>query len=312
MFKKNKKLQTERRRPPLKRPYGSAPVFSYHASRSARISNTGRDQGATDEVEAAKVRPVDRRAIWRRTKLTVGATCGAALLLGLTVVVPQPQVQVVGSESERLFLRDQVQYQQAAQQVVRSSLLNRSKLTFDASGAEEKLRQQFPELASVSVTLPLFGWQPSVYVQAFTPSMVLIRPGASIDFVLDQAGRAYVPESIQSLLKKADLPVVTDESGLDIRALQVALPADHVAFIVEVYAQLLTAELEVVGMSLPSAQSELRVRIKDAPYTVRFNLYGSAREGAGRYLAARAYMQSNNQAPRQYVDVRVDGRVFYK
>jgi hypothetical protein len=66
-------------------------------------------------------------------------------------------------------------------------------------------------------------------------------------------------------------------------------------------------------MTLPPATSELDVRVAGQPYFIKFNLQsGDARQQAGTFLATQSHLQSQNIVPSTYIDVRVDGRSYYK
>lgn len=304
MFKKNKqKARSRIRKPTLQsRP---ASVFSYYNS-----SRTERSGDKSTPRDLPK-NPRRSKRLMRKTAGVILFASGAAIVVMLLIVTPQPHIKVLGDKNSQFFLQDNEVYRLAAKQIIASTTFNRNKLTFDASEINGQMRQAFPELSAVNVSLPVIGWEPTVYVQAFSPSVVLID-GNSGDFVLDPEGRAFAPGSLRGNLDKLKIPIVRDQSGLQIEERQIALPSDQVAFITEVYRQLQAKNVEVTGITLPAGHGELEVQVRDKPYLVRFNLYGDAREGAGRYLATVSYLESRGQTPGDYIDVRVDGRVFYK
>lgn len=315
MFRKNKKQSTSQssRRVVTGQPRNAA-VFSYHANRSnRRTENVGRGQPQTAEGDSTKQRAksLSRRSWKQRSITTVIITAGLGVLVSVSIVSPQPHIMVLGDQKQQVFLQKSDVYRTAAQRIIASSPLSRNKLTFDADDISKQMREQFPELAAVTVTLPVIGWEPVVHVQAFTPSVVLIGDGTD-DFVLDSEGRAFAPDSLRATLDKLHIPVVRDQSGLDINEGQRALPSSQVAYIAEVYSQLQAKKLKVVGMTLPAGRGELEVRLDKAPYLIRFNLYGDAREGAGRYLAAKTYLESHGETPKEYIDVRVNNRVYFR
>jgi hypothetical protein len=307
MFRKNKQKPRSRDRQLINTDGRPPAVFSYYKSRRPP---TGDSQAASKET----LRPSPPRRSVRFMRKTTGIlliTATLALVVVSLVVAPQPEIKVLGDKNSQFFLQDPQVYRSAAQQIIASTPLNRNKMTFDASEISSQMRQIFPELSAVSVSLPLMGWEPTVYVQAFSPSLVLIG-GNSGDFVLDPAGRAFAPGSLRGSLDKLKVPIVRDQSGLRIEERQIALPSSQVAFISEIHRQLQAKNVPIVGITLPAGEGELEVQVKNKPYVVRFNLYGDAREGAGRYLAAVSYLESRNQVPNDYIDVRVDGRVFYR
>lgn len=310
MFRKNKQKPRSRDRQLVNTDGRPPTVFSYYKSSRPRLNETQAPPKGKETSQTAAV-PHRAKRFMRKTSSILLVTGGLAVVVAAMVIAPQPQVKVLGDKNSQFFLQDLEIYKSAAQQIISSTPLNRNKLTFDTSEVSAQMRQAFPELSAVSVSLPLVGWEPTVYVQAFSPSLVLMG-GSSGDFVIDPDGRAFAPGSLRGSLDKLKVPIVRDQSGLQIEERQIALPSAQVAFISEVYRQLQAKNIDIAGITLPAGEGELEVQVKDKPYIVRFNLYGDAREGAGRYLATASYLKSRQQEPNDYIDVRVDGRVFYK
>lgn len=313
MFRKNKQKPRSRDRQLVSTDGHPPTVFSYYKSSRPRLNDAQSTppKGKETSSQATAAAPRRARRFMRKTSSILLVTGGLAVVVVSLIIAPQSQVKVLGDKNSQFFLQDLEIYRSAAQQIIASTPLNRNKLTFDASEISAQMRQAFPELSAVSVSLPLVGWEPTVYVQAFSPSLVLMG-GSSGDFVIDPAGRAFAPGSLRGSLDKLKVPIVRDQSGLKIEERQIALPSAQVAFISEVYRQLQAKNVEITGITLPAGEGELEVQIKGKPYLVRFNLYGDAREGAGRYLATASYLESRQKKPNDYIDVRVDGRVFYK
>jgi hypothetical protein len=161
------------------------------------------------------------------------------------------------------------------------------------------------------VTLPLFAKRPIVYLQPDTPALILVAQNGS--FVVDTDGKALLRSDNLPSGNGRDLVKVMDKSGLEVRLGQQALSSSDVDFVRTVAAQLAAAKVEISSMVLPAGTSELDVGIAGQAYFVKFNLQNDdARQQAGTYLAARAKMLSQHVKPAHYVDVRVDGRAYYK
>jgi hypothetical protein len=174
-----------------------------------------------------------------------------------------------------------------------------------------QLQHQFPELESVHVSLPVFGYQPVVHVQAAQPALIMSTTSGS-SYILATSGRALVAPAQAPNVSGLGLPVVTDQSGLPIHAGSIALPGSTVSYITEVTGQLAAAHLTVASLTLPKATSELDVRLDGVAYSVKFNLMGQARVEAGAFLATKAQLEQKHINPASYVDVRVDGRAYFK
>lgn len=215
------------------------------------------------------------------------------------------------SGSSSSFLHDKAVYETAADKLLAGSIWNRNKITVNTSSVSQGMLKQFPELSSVSVTLPLLSKRPIVYIQTAQPALILSAQNGS--FVVDTTGKVLLPSSKLPSGSQLALPLVTDQSGLNASINRQALTSGDVSFIQTVVAQLAARHFTVSLMVLPVGSSELDVHLANQPYIVKFNLEsGDARQQAGTFLATQAKLQSQNVTPAQYVDVRVDGRSYYK
>jgi hypothetical protein len=292
-------------------------VFSYHASRSARPvgGGAGRDlkaqqQEAQNNSAAAARRSKDGSWL-RRGPLLAALVAGTVLLVASTLLDSRPLIVQSGDGRGAIFLRSPAAYSQVADALFGDSVLNRTKLTINTARLAQRLHQQFPELATVAVTLPVFGQRAVVHIEPRTPALIL-SPASGQSYVLDVTGRALVTPAQAPGVGKLNLPVVTDQSGLSITPGRVALPGSTVAFITEVVGQLRAAHVTPSSLTLPKGTSELDIRVNGAPYYVKFNVRGDARVEAGTFLAVKQKLEHDRKTPSTYLDVRVDGRAYYK
>jgi hypothetical protein len=303
MFKKKQPPATTGRR--VTQPTQRGPVFSYANSRSVR-EDTARRSGV-EQPEQPRRLP---KFAWRKRLPSL------ALLLAITVLAvasvqlsSTPKLAVVGDSEGQVFLRDKSTYEQAASTLF-TSFFNRNKLTVDTTAVAAEMRQKFPELTVVSVSLPIVGNQPTVYIQPASPSLILVANSGM--YLLDSNGRALVAANQVTDLKKLQVPVVQDQSGLPVALGKVVLPKNTVRFISEVTEQLRVKKLPITSIALPAGKNEMQVRLKGVGYYVKFNLYGNAREEAGAFLAVKKYTESRGIRPGQYIDVRVENKAYYK
>lgn len=297
------------RRRPIPVEQGQSRVFSYYANRSVNDMNVGRSV----QQEAVPMRhPRGWRALKHRVPLLLSGIIIVVTIVSQLGLSAHPKVIVLSGDGGELFLHDTAVYQQAATKLFAKSLGNRNKLTVDAAGISESLKTQFPELSDVSVTLPILGSQPVVYVQPFDPSFILTA--GSGRFVLDSTGRALADANSLSQLASAHLPSITDQSGLQPRVGSAALPSSNISFIQTVLAQLNAKHFNVQRIVLPPAASEVDMYIGGKQYFVKFNLQDQqgALQQAGAFMAVAHHLESKGEMPSQYIDVRIDGRAYYK
>lgn len=308
LFKRSK-APVGRRRPLRDEPTGPPRAFSYHASRSDEQLNTGRQTARTELQRQAR-----RLRAFRLHKAYVSALLVAVLVLvifSLNLSQHARLVSVAAQTGGNYFLHPLSDYQEAVDAALKSSLLNHNKLTLDADGISQQLKHRFPELAQVSVTTSLFSHTPVVYIQALEPAILLKSQSGT--YLISADGTAIAAASQVHLPHNDRLPTVTDKSGLRLQLHKQTLSSDDVAFIQEVVAQLSARQVKAATLVLPAGGGELDVRPSGLPYIIKFNLQtGDARQQAGTYLAVRAKLSHEGITPSQYIDVRLDGRAYYK
>jgi hypothetical protein len=216
-----------------------------------------------------------------------------------------PKIVVIGKTAvSATYLQSSGTYAAAAHQLLAGSITNRSKLTVDLGGTASKLQQQFPELQTVSLGVPLISSRPIVYIQVAQPSLVL-QTGHG-NYALNSSG--LVLARVQNLPNGVAL--LNDQSGNQPTPGKQYLPSSTVTFVQTVAYQLKSAHITVSTFVLPvSSPYELDVRLEGKPYMVRLNLTTDALTQSG---AAIATINQLSADPASYLDVRVPGRVYYK
>jgi hypothetical protein len=216
------------------------------------------------------------------------------------------------ADGRQLLLRPRETYQEAARDVLASSLANTNKITVDTGKVAHELQEQFPELGHVSVVLPIIGRQPVIHIQTARPALLLASGQAGGVFLLDESGRAIMDAAKVAATVKEKLPVVQDQSGLRVTIGGSALPSNNIDFITEVIGQLAAKKIRISSMVLPLGASELDIRIEGASYMIKFNLRGNAREETGAFLAVKQQLERESKVPSSYIDVRVDNKAYYR
>jgi hypothetical protein len=130
--------------------------------------------------------------------------------------------------------------------------------------------------------------------------------------VVDENGRIIAEARDVESSVRDKLPVLLDESGLTLDRGNYALPQGTVAFVREVSAQLTAQGYKIQSMVLPAEPNEMHVRIEGQSYYVKFELRGEGRVQAGSYSATKEKLEAGKVTPREYIDVRVPGKIYYK
>lgn len=305
MFRK-KQTPPTRQRQVLQR--SSAPVFSYYSNRNPSQPAPG----------AVRQRPAQQEKRYRPQKVTWSQLVTYAPTLLATVMLLVCCLYTLTLSSRPRVQMSQVQgyapteeYKKGIQELLGKSVLNRSKLLIDTKRLEQEIREAYPELGDVSVTIPLATRRLVVDAAPARPSILLVGSGETL--VVDDMGRAILTAREAPSSMKDNVPVLEDQSGIDLKLGSYVLPASAVKFVEKVHQQLTEAGLRPESYVLPAIPHELHVSLKGEKYYIKFDITGEGDLQAGSFRALHKYISNQSSAkPKQYVDVRISGRVFYK
>ncbi|MEJ0073804.1 MAG: hypothetical protein WDN27_07110 [Candidatus Saccharibacteria bacterium] len=217
-----------------------------------------------------------------------------------------PKVIVVGASAvSARYVQSADTYAAAAHKLLAGSITNRTKLTVNLNGVAAQLQKQFPELQTVSLTVPLASSRPIVYVQLAQPTAVVQT--AQGNYALNASGIVLAP--LKTL--PPNVPLLVDQSGAAPAPGKQFLPGSTLAFVQTVAYQFDAAHLDASVFVLSSGSPyELDARLSGQTYTIRFNLEADATVQSGAAIAT--VQQLGDTVPSAYLDVRVPGRVYYK
>lgn len=267
--------------------------FSYFHSQSARVNQPKNSTKAKGPKLAAK-------AYWRLVPTFLAlaaclATIGYSLYISSTVAIR--------TEGAALF-RAADEYRLGINQLLSRSILNRSKLTFDSTKLEQEILDLYPEIAGVTVAVPLVGHTPVVGISFADPTIKFVS-GAQ-QMVLDTTGKV-----LPLVATNAALPVISDESGITYRAGDRALSSEEVSALLSVHSEILANDKRVASMRIGVAPKEFALQIEGESYYVKFKLdHRTVREQVGALWVVLDRLASEGKKPNTYIDVRLAERVF--
>lgn len=287
---------------------GKPAAFSYYANRDEQAVS-----GRQIQREQRKQRRTDLLRFWLQRSglviLTIALLASVANALSLTSAA---KVLPLKNGAKNLFLHDQTEYEAKAQELLSASPWNRNKVTIDTAKVSRQMKGAFPELTSVSVSLPLLAHRPVIYIETAEPALLLTTIGGT--YLVDSTGKALLTGGDIDRVASRELPVVADQSNLQVRLNTPAVSSQQIAFIETIAAQLKARKVKIASMTLPPSANELYVQIADKPYFVKFNMQNAdtARQQAGTFLATITQLEKQGATPSKYVDVRVAGRAYYQ
>lgn len=250
-----------------------------------------------------------RQRIKRRLIFT-----GALVVLVLVVlalrVSTQAQVILIEPSGFNYQVRAQGQYNKVVAQAIGSSIYNQLKITISTADISSYVEDRMPEVYAVSVTVPFVGTTPKAYIQLKVPQLMLETNLGG--YLLDSQGEVIAPASALTPSEQTKIIQVQDPGANAGNIGQIMLTANNVSFIRLVSAGLAAKTIKVAKMTIIPGAEELDVYLTGQPYYVKFNLHqNDAMRQLGAYLAAVANLGQRKILPSQYIDVMVDGRVYY-
>jgi hypothetical protein len=292
-----RRTKHERSRQPLYNDSGlRRPQSTYYASEAPKREDSVRSRQASEQ----------RHNFFSRLRLVPTIIALGVICLSIvynTTLSTSPGINFAGDTP---VYRSADAYKDDIAKILNSSLFNHSKLTINTKSTITAILKAYPELDAATISLPIIGRRPTVTLHAQNPVLILTTQTSAL--VLGANGKA-VAETKQLMSSLTDkLLTVQDKSGVQVHAGDQALSTETVSFIADLAAQLAAKQLTIESLILPSGGNELDVRVKDQVYYLKTDVSGDARLQIGAFLAAR----DGGAKPAEYMDVRVEEKVFYK
>lgn len=275
--------------------------FSYHAA-----TNRDRDNAPNRQRTGA---PASEKKRFNLQHIPVLLAVIGLSLSALYITTLQPSA-VLRTEKNSVTLQSEKVYREYIEKTLSSSVMNKSKLTFDSKKFEQDMIREFPELSSVIVSIPLISHKPIVNLTAQQP--VLLMGSEKGVFILNKNGQAIVKASANRPVEGLTVPLVRDDANIPIELGKGALTSQDVAFITSLVSQFENKKIGIDSLTLPPLASELHVKPTGEKYYIKFSLLTDPRIVTGQYFAARKKFTADNITPSEYVDSRVEEKVFFK
>ena len=314
-FKKDKDVPMPRRRRSSDLNTHKIPqTISYSDNkRLIRTDVNGAMQGSRDrnmrQIETINEAQFTQVKLWPR--LLILAVLLIVILAGLSNG-GRPTIVIVQPPGFSYMPHSTLQYQDAAAAAINSSLFNRFKLTISSNDIEAYMEQRFPEIAYVAVTVPFIGYTPTVHIQLSKPVIIYAVNNIG-SYLVNPEGYIVADATSVSATELKGLITLNSPSLIAVGPKSQVLTSSSVRFIETVSEALALKKIQIAKMNLVPMAEELDVYPVGVPYYIKFNLYQSdALTEVGTYLATINTLNQQKIMPSQYIDVRLDGRAYYK
>lgn len=189
-----------------------------------------------------------------------------------------------------------------------------SKVTINRASVTANIKSRFPEVDQVKINMSIYSRKAKVSLKIAPPAFVLSGApgtfGEKVRYIIAANGKIVGLTENYPKVKK-DLPNLTNQSSYQIKLGDLVLGQGTSGFILTIYSQCLKNNIPIASFTLAKNSQEIDLRTKDKSYFVKFSLAGDAATQVGQFLAARSQLARSGE-PGQYLDVRVDGRIYYK
>lgn len=251
-------------------------------------------------------------SFWRKLPVTIAALAIISSMLSTIFLTTNPKVIIINDDDKAVepLLRDKSEYTRIVANELKSSLFNRSKVTIDINKTTDHLNESIPESTSTSLTLPILGRNPIVYIKIGRPEFIF-NDTAGTKFVVDTRGRAVLSASEIQGLEEHFIPV-NDKSGILLEKGSPVLSQDQMKFMLEVKTYLQANGIKIDKIELPEVANQMNVYPKGEKYYIKLSFVESAQEQVGKYRAITKQLKKEKSKANSYIDVRVDGRAYVR
>lgn len=199
-----------------------------------------------------------------------------------------------------------------ASNYVNSSILNQTKVFFNRNNLKNLLMKDYGFIDNINIQTKLFSNNIDIYI--FMGNPVIYYSNKNNNYLIDQNGQLENTNYIEPILGQMKLIHVTDQGVIPLKLGEYLLSTQEVTEIEEIYNKLSQDNgYNITNFVLNENGSEIDAYFSKFKYFAKFNLLeGGINLQIGRFLAIEKYLTANKIIPNSYIDVRVDGRVYYK
>lgn len=227
-------------------------------------------------------------------------------LVVIVFILIASNTPIIRIASDEVPISTTTEYGSTATSLIKSSVLNRTKLTFDYLGFELKMKERHPEIASVDTSFALVGSKPVVRLSFYSPVLRVLSNGKS--WLVDSRGVAIA--TTRDIDNK--LAQITDEIGVAKELGDAVISGDDVEFILTISRVAKEKGINIDKYTTPIIPKQLDVRVVGEQYYTKFNLNEDPKEQVGAWLIAREKLTSLGQTPVEYIDLRASEKVYWK
>lgn len=227
-------------------------------------------------------------------------------LLLVYALTASPLLRVKKIQVTGLQTLTEANIHEQVQAIVDSSLMNQNMLLISTEQINKQLKANNYQVAKAEVTRIPFNTI-KVTITEQKPS-ILWKSNGELS-ILTEDGRAYAGEPNDEL--KANLPTVLDAANLPAKAGEKVVSESFLKFVNTINTSLPTQGVKVIQYEVQETTTELFVVTQDG-YKLRFDTSRPAQEQITDLVTVLDQLKKQGKKPAEYIDLRINGKVFYK
>lgn len=190
--------------------------------------------------------------------------------------------------------------------IIAGSSINQNIIFVPSSGVEKQLKKDNYQIADVRLERIPFNTI-KVTITEQKPS-ILWKSGNSLSIITEN-GRGFVGEPNDEL--KSNLPTVEDLSNLPVKEGDKVVSQEFIVFVNDANKLLSQNGVAISTMQVEETTTELTVITKDG-YKIRFDTTRPFSEQLSDLNAVLDSLKKQGKKITQYIDLRINGKVFYR
>lgn len=309
MFKKKQKLNNSRR-PKIQ-------TDGYFRRNAVVVSRSQREVAAHKQTVSQRQLDAKKRSAQHKAKVMAVVTIAIVLVVTVLLQLRINNISVTtskpasfsganGSESRRPL------YAQSAMEYIHESVPFRQSWLLDSKLLEAHLKHSYPEIKSAKLGSGFFSTDQTLNLQFRKPAFVLLSDKSSL--YIDKEGILFSNNMFPGV-DTSKLPVVEDlGSGVAQSGKQIVTSA-VARSIAEIYVELPRVYGKNIAISrviLPRSSREVHVALVGGQYIIKFSTDRPIAGQVGELQSLRSFQASSGMSPTEYVDLRIEGRAYFK
>ncbi|MBP6962015.1 hypothetical protein KBB49_00560 [Candidatus Saccharibacteria bacterium] len=221
----------------------------------------------------------------------------------------------INSDSQANLYRSLEEYREGINNIFESNFKNRSKFMLNSSSFETKIKTMFPEVESAVVVTPLAGRRLQVGLELEKPLARLNQALSNSQAVLSYSGTVVLEDDATLINEKfaqipsISIPNITYSVGDQILT---SSEAGLIRLLINEFDGSTPYRHKVKSIEFDVQKREIRVRFESVSYFAKLTPERESRVQVGALVSALKSMTEQSSLPTEYIDVRVDDRVFVK